>query len=243
MESFIKKIFSAGGKQINEENIHFQFMKFSRGEFKDKAMLRMKNSAGKYTLDTTAEYAYDLIKMMAEKLGNNKTLVSGAVVSALDLTGFKYEEKKMAMGVRKYMINREMSGQEVLDLMKSAPKAFFGLSFNVGENELKVQPKSPKSAKGASSSKKEDADAKIDFCKLKTSDKTLVEPFLFDDELSAKKIEIKHDFLISEIVISPELKKEKDFAKIREMALRKGKIIRKLDVEDVKSQKSVEFLA
>jgi len=243
MECFIKKIFSAKGTLVKDEQVHNQFTKFSRGEFKDKAMLKMKNSAGVYSLDTTAEYARELVSLLAEKLGNSKTLVTGAMVSALDLQGFSYEEKKMAMGVRKYMINREMTGKEILEMINSAPKAFTGLSFSVGKDELKVQPKSPKSAKGASSSKKENAEAKIDFCKLKTSDLSLIEGFFFSDELSFKKIEIKHDFIITDIVIPQELKNEKDFAKIREQAQRKGKILRFRDMDGNKDKREVEFLA
>jgi len=241
MDCFLKKIFD--GKKA-DELVHSQFMKFSRGEFKDKAMIRLKSSAGKFVMDTTAEYARELVITLAEKLGNNKTQVTGALVSALDLQGFKYKERKMAMGVRKYMIESEMSGKEILDLCASQTKAFIAFSFKVGESELSVQPKSPKSAKGASSSKKEDAEAKIDFCKLKTSDWSLIEGFVFDSEVKgAKKVEIKHDFIINDIIISPELRKEKDFAKIREMAERKGKIIRKLDVDGNKIAKEADFTA
>ncbi len=240
MDCFIKKIFN----QRSDNLVHIQFQKFSRGEFKNKAMIRLKNNAGKFNMDTTYEYARELVMSLAEKLGNNKTHVTGALVSALDLSGFEYTERKMAMGARKYMIDTEMTGNQILELCENQTKAFIALSFNVGEDELKIQPKSPKSAKGASSSKKEDAEAKIDFCKLKTSDFKLVEGFVFDSEAkNAKKVEIKHDFIIEEIVISPELKKEKDFAKIREMAERKGKISRKLDVDGKKFNKECNFKA
>jgi hypothetical protein len=241
MDCFLKKIFE--GKKA-DELVHSQFMKFSRGEFTDKAMIRLKSSADKFVMDTTAEYARELVMNLAERLGNNKTLVTGALVSALDLEGFKYKEKKMAMGVRKYMIEMEMSGKEILELCTAQKKAFIAFSFKVGDSELIVQPKSPKSAKGASSPKKDDAEAKINFCKLKTSDWSLIQPFIFDSEAKGtKKVEIKHNFSIQDIIISPELKKEKDFAKIREMAERKGKIIRKLDVDGKKLEKQAEFVA
>ena len=69
---------------------------------------------------------------------------------------------------------------------------------------------------------------------------------LFDDEvrdLSFKKIEVNHDFIISDIVVPDELKSEKDFAKVREGALRKGKIIRYLDIDGKKLEKEVDFEA
>ncbi len=244
MEFFIKKIFD--NKTLGDDWVHVQFQKFSRGKFSNRAMVKVKNSKGNYTIETTSEYAKELVKIMGEKLGYGKTHVTGAMVSALELSGLKYEEKKMAIGVKKYIIDREMNGKEIVEICNSFPKAFFGLSFNVGEEELKIQAKSPKSAKGAGSSKKEDADLKIDFCKLKTSDKSILEGLVFDKEakdLNFKKIEIKHNFIIDEIVIPPELKNEKDFAIVREKALRKGKIIRVLNIDGREERKEIGFEA
>jgi hypothetical protein len=240
MDCFIKKILD--GK--NDEFVHIQFQKFSKGVFNNRAMIKFKDSGGRFTIDTTSEYARELVRAMGEKLGNNKTLVTGALISALDLDGIKYEEKKMAMGVRKYVINREMSGKEIVEICDNALKAFIGLSFSVGDDELKIKNKSPKSAKGASSSQKEDAELKIDFCKLKTKDRDLVDGLIFDSEAKgAKRVEIKHDFIIENIVIPNELKNEKDFAIVRENALRRGKIIRYLDIDGNKIKKEIGFEA
>ena len=81
----------------------------------------------------------------------------------------------------------------------------------------------------------------IDFIKLKTSDKNLVNSLIFDSEAQDfKKIEIKHDIVIEKIIL-PE--GEKDFAKIREMSKRKGKIVRKIDVDGKEAVKEAEFEA
>jgi hypothetical protein len=242
MEFFINKIFD--GKI--DDWVHVQFQKFSRGEFQRRAMFKIKNSSGNFTIDTTSEYAKEFVRLMGEKLGSGKALVTGALISALDLEGkFKYEEKKMAIGVKKYIVNREMTGKEIVDLCDSIPKAFFGLSFKVGDEELKVKDKSPKSAKGASSAPKgREDELKIDFIKLKTSDKKIVESLLFDSETKDfKKAEVRHDFIITDIVIPSELKNEKDFAKVREMAHRKGKIVRVIDIDGKKVTKEIEFEA
>jgi hypothetical protein len=241
MDFFIKKIF----EEKIDEHVHNQFQKFSRGEFPKRAMFKIKTGAGKYIIDTTSEYARELIRFMAERLGHNKTLVQGALVTAIDMDGkFKYEEKKMAMGVRKYVINREMAGNEIIDLCDNVPKAFFGLSFKVGDEELKIKDKSPKSAKGASGSKGEDEELKIDFCKLKTTDKKIVENLLFDSEIQDfKKAEVRHDFIITDIIIPAELKNEKDFANVRDVAKRKGKILRIINVDGKIIKKETEFEA
>jgi hypothetical protein len=243
MDSFIKKIF----EKKTDNLVHFQFIKFSKGNFENKAMIRAKNVSGKFSIATTYEYAKELVMNLAEKLGENKTHVTGALISALDLD-FDYDERKMAMGIRKYVLDREMTGKQILELCNKLDKAFFGLSFNAGETELIISPKSPKSAKGVSSAKKEDEKAKIDFIKIKTTDKDLVNSLIFDDEAKDfNKIEIKHNFIIEDIVIPGGVeagsKEEIDFAKIRELAKRKGKIIRHLDIDGKIIKKEVEFEA
>ncbi len=241
MDSFIKKIFE--NKSKDDALVHAQFTKFSKGEFPNRAMIRGKNSKGKYTIFTTYEYAKDLIMFLSEKLGNKTTTINGAIISALDLDCFEYDERKMAMGVRKYMIyDKKMTGNEIIELCNKIKKAFFGLSFSTDNTDLKIAPKSPKSAKGVSNQQNPDKKAKIDFIKIKTTDIDLVNNLIFDDEIKGfKKIEIKHDFKITDIII-PDID-EKDFAKIRELAKRKGKIVRKIEVDGSEKVKEVEFEA
>ena len=236
MDSFIKKIF----ENKLDNLVHLQFQKFSRGEFGNRAMIKAKNSKGKYTINTSAEYAKNLVISLAEKL-KGKTNVTGALISALDLDGFEYKEKKSAIGVRKYIIDSEMTGDQILELCK-IEKAFVALSFKTEDSELKIKPKSPKSSKSSGSGKKE---IKIDFCKLKTTDISIVNSLIFDKEAENgkfKEVLISHTFIIDDIVIPDELKNEKDFSKVREHALRKGKIIRKLEIkgETIKKEKDFE---
>ena len=53
-----------------------------------------------------------------------------------------------------------------------------------------------------------------------------------------RKISIKHKFVIESIVMP---KNEKDYTKIREMAKRKGKIIREADVDGKEIVKEKDF--
>jgi len=238
MDCFIKKIFE--GKPDNL--VHIQFQKFSKGEFKDKAMLKARNSSGKFTISTTSEYANEMVRNMAEKLGDNKTYATGIVVSTRDLSGeLDFSDKKQFMGIKQYIIDREMTGEEILKICNKFPSSFIGLSFKAGDSELKVKPKSPKSSKPNT---KIDKKPKIDFCKLVTDNETIFREFVFDEEArNFKNIEIKHDFLIQDIIIPDELKNEKDFVKIREMAKRKGKIIRELNIDGKILKKEIEFEA
>jgi hypothetical protein len=233
--NFIKKVFN----ENIDERTHLQFQKFSKGEFENRALMRIKYSGGKYTIYTSAEFANEFVRDMAERLGNNKTQITGAIVSTSDLTGeLEFKNKKQFQGVKRYLIDTEMSGDEIIVFLDKLPKAFFALSFNVGEDKLKIKPKAPKSGKPGKKGEK----PKPDFCKLITKNKEIVKSFVFEKS-EFKEANINHTFLIDEIIIPDELKQEKDFAKIREMAKKKGKIIRIADIDGqiIKSEK--EFAA
>jgi hypothetical protein len=60
--NFIKKV----KDNLFDESVHLQFQKFSRGEFKDRAVILAKNSKGNYSISTTPEFASDLIRIGAE---------------------------------------------------------------------------------------------------------------------------------------------------------------------------------
>ncbi len=230
--NFIKKVFDGN----IDEGVHLQFQKFSKGEFRNKAIIEAKNSKGKYTIKTSAEFANGLVRIMAEKLGEGKTNVTGAIVSTSDLTEeLNFQDKKQFQGVKRYIIDKEMSGTEMIDLLDKFPKTFFALSFEVGGDKLKIKPKAPKSGKPG---KGKEA-PKADFCSLKTTDKEIGNSFVFE-KTDFNVAKINHTFFIEEIIM-PE--GETDFAKIREMAKRKGKIVRDavIDGKDMKSE--VGFVA
>jgi hypothetical protein len=239
--NFIKKIFD--GKI--DESVHLQFQKFSRGEFRDRAIVRAKKSPAKYTIWTTAEFANELVKTVAEKLGNGKSRVTGGIISTVNLKEIpKYQnllansKVKQFQGVKNYQIDLELTGTEIFEIVNAFPKAFFALSLSSGDSELKIKPKAPKSAKPKN---KDGEQAKPDFCKLSTSDEKIVKSFVFEKP-DFKEAEISHDFFIEQIVIPDFLKNEKDFAIVREKSLRKGKIRRRavIDGKEMISEKNFE---
>ncbi len=237
MKFFIKKIFE-GEK---DDLVHLQFQKFSKGEFKNRAMVEVKNSGGRFSIKTTPEYGNEFVRFLGEKLGSDSSEIKGVIVSTLDLTGeIDFEDKKQFMGVKQYIISKEMSGEEILDIADKFKSSFLGLSFSVGNSDLKIKPKAPKS--GKPSTKGEDK-PKVDFCRLKTKDLDIVKEIIFDSEINDfKNIEISHDFIIEDIVIPDELKDEKDFSVIREKSLRKGRIVRRIEIDGKEIVKEKEFL-
>ena len=233
--NFIKKVFD---KKIDED-VHSQFQKFSRGEFRDRAIVKVKKAKDKYTIFTTAEFANEFVRLMAEKLGNNKTKVTGAIISTLDLgKEIDFNTRKQFMGVKQYGIEREISGKEILEMLEKFPKVFFALSFSVGDEVLKIKAKAPKSAKP----KNKDEAPTPDFCKLVTNDEKIGKDFVWETN-DFKLAEIYHDFFIDSIVIPDSIKHEKDFAVVREKSLRKGKIVRRAIIDGKETKEEIQFEA
>jgi hypothetical protein len=235
--NFIKKV----SDKIFDESVHMQFQKFSKGEFKNRAIIRAKFSGGKYTINTSAEFANDLVRDAAEKLGSKKTKIEGAIISTLDLKkDLEFKEIKQFQGVKKYVIESEMSGSEIIAILNKFPKAFFALTFDAGnETTLKIKAKAPKSGKPGT--KGEEA-PKPDFCKLITKDKKLAESFIFEVS-EFKDASIVHDFFIDKIEIPAELKNSEDFLLIREKSKRIGKILRKSVIDEKRNEKELELRA
>jgi hypothetical protein len=234
--NFIKKIID---KNL-DESVHLQFQKFSRGEFRNKAVIQAKFSAGKYSINTSAEFGNELVRDVAEKLGDKKTKVTGGIITTSNLEGeLNFKTKKQFQGVKNYGIDDEMTGKEIVNLLNKLPKAFFGLSFSTEDTVLKIKAKAPKSGKPSS---KGEAAPKPDFCKLVTTDKKLGSTFIFEKDLF-KKAEFNHTFFIDNIVIPEELKKEKDFAIVREKSLRVGRIIRKGLIDEKEVSSEIKFEA
>lgn len=234
--NFIKKV----QEKNFDESVHLQFQKFSKGEFRNRALIEAKNSSGNYTIKTSAEFANELVKTLAQKLGNNKTKVTGSIIGTNDLKGvLDFKKISQFQGVKNYSMEKDMSGLEIVDLIEKFPKNFFALSFSVGEEVLKIKPKAPKSGKPGS---KGEETPKVDFCALKTKDKKLVESFIFENP-EFKTAKIAHDFLIDKIEIPAELKTSEDFALIREKSKRVGKILRRSEIDGNKAERYLELAA
>jgi len=232
--NFIKKIF----KNQPDNSVHLQFQKFGKGEFRNRALINARKSGNKYTILTTAEFANELVREVAGKLGGNKVRVTGAIVSTNDLKEeLDFKEIKQFQGVKRYIIDEEMDGDDILSLLEKFPKAFFALSFNCDKDStsLKIKPKAPKSGKPGKKGEK----IKPNFCKITTTDKMLAEDFVFEVP-DFKKVEIDHKFIINEI-IQPE--GETDYARIRELAKRKGEIIREALIDGKEIRKKMDFEA
>lgn len=225
--NFIKKVFLG---EI-DDFVHRQFIRFGKGRYERRALLRLWKTK-KIKIKSSFEFANDFVLFIAG-LGDFK--FSGIVLSKNEISIHSSDGGTKKQGLFFYNVEN-ISSREVNEL---ADKIYYFLldvsDLEIGLN-LKIKNKLPKPGKG---------EYKIDdkFCQLELDEKYYgnAKNDFFWDLPDCKKAQVEHVFLIDEIIL-PQDKEEKDFAKIREMAIRKGKIIRISNVEgkEVKTEKEFE---
>ncbi len=234
--NFILKIFQ--GKI--DKTVHTQFVRFGKGTFENKAVMNVRSN-NKIKVSTTFELVNDLVLFAAELA--ERLSVSGIILSKhsnkfdaelKDLLG-KGEKKK---NLSSFSITKELSLEELKKIAKIA--YYMLLDCNAPGIGLSIKKKLPKPK-----SQRRDKPPKIDdkFCVLELDKKfqqQLHNEFLFDLPHEFKKIRIDHCYVITDIVMP---KGERDFALLRLLAKRKGKVVRHAIVDGKESVSEKSFIA
>ena len=220
-----------------DEDVHRQFTRFGKGEYRGRFLLGLWKTKN-IKIKSSFEFANDLVALCSG-FGNCKA--SGIVMSKRDISGIMKEKnidgnsetKKGGLYYQINIPNQEMNGDQLKALEENS---YFTLLDLEGKDfKLKIKKKLPKPGKNEN---------KIDgkFCQLEVNERfySKIKEDLFWDLPDAKKINIKHKVIVESIVI-PE--GEKDFSKIRELAKRKGKIIREVEIDEQKITKEYRFEA
>ena len=219
--NFIKKIFL--GK--TDEAAHRQFVRFGKGDYRRRGLLTLWKTKS-LKIKSSFEFANDFVLFVAN-LG--EATFEGNIWSKEQIPGL--------LGVKKEgKIVYKVSDLKSSKIKEIAPMVYYFLLNADGEGiKLKIKPKLPKPGKGEN---------KIDdkFCQMELDEKYLnaVKADYFWDLPDCKKAVVDHTFSIKDIVMP---KGETDYAKIREMAKRKGKITRNSDVDGKKMTKEIDFEA
>jgi len=232
MDCFIKKIWEGKG-----EEAHYQFVRFSKGRFEGRAVLNLWRT-GKIKLRGSFEWANDFVVMASELI--DKARISGIVLSKENLSDMmsqnniqgNSESKKKGLFYKNNIEGQELTNEQIKKLVENSYTCL--LDIEGTDIVLKTKKKLPKPGK---------SEGKVDdkFCHLELDLKywpVIKEAFKFPE---CKKCKVSHIFEIEQIIL-PETD-EKDFAKIRELAKRRGKIIRKINVDSRESEEEVEFVA
>jgi len=231
----LNKIFDG----IFDDEVHMAFLKFGRGEYNNKYLLEGKRQVKNWAIKGGAEYVNFLVRRCLENV-DGLIAIKGIIVSTLDLRdeiGFDIVKVGNFQGIRKNVIDTEIEPSQILELMDKYPKIFFALSFKSKKFVLKIKAKAPKSGKAGSNNK----EPVVDFCSLKTDDKTVIDELFFGVG-EFNEASVNHTINVTDIVYPSnidELKPEE----IREQSKRKGVIIRKVNADGIEKTSEAEFVA
>ena len=229
--NFIKKIFEG---RI-DESVQRQFRKFGKGVYEGRAVVDL--SVGKEVkIKTTYEFANEFVRFLAGTI-KGKARVEGGIISKSPISNISFNGIKQFAGIKTYLIDSDLTKEEMLKTLDTFPDAVFCLSFSTDYGTLSVKVKSTKSA--AKVTKGGDK-IKANYCTFTTPHQEFKKEFAFDVQEDFKKLRAVHTFDIKEITIPPEYKK--DFEKARLFAKRKGHIIRALVVDGKEFKREKEFI-
>ncbi len=231
MDCFIKKIWQGKG-----EESHYYFVRFGRGKFENRAALFLQKTS-KVKLRGSFEWANDFTKLVSELSGGK---VAGIILSKANISGImsknnitgNSETKQGGLFYKNNISEQELNQEAIKELSDNSYASL--LDIEGAGLSLKIKKKLPKPGKSG--------EGKVDdkFCQLEADLKywpQIKEAFMLPE---SKKCRISHTVVIEDIIL-PE--GEKDFAKIRELAKRKGKLIRITDADKEQKKEEKEFLA
>lgn len=225
-----------------DESVHRQFIRFGKGEYRGRALLSLWKTGDKAKIKSSFEFANDLVLLVAflGKEFSINFLVEGVVLSKKDISDLMSSvrikgnlEKKKNVLYQNDIAKQELNKEQLLKLEKDS---YFSLLNIDGPGiKLRIKSKLPKPGKG---------EGKVDekFCQLELDEKyyRAIKEDFFWDLPECKKVSVEHIFAINDIVIP---KDETDYAKIRELAKRKGKVVRIANVDGKEIRKEIEFEA
>ena len=232
--NFIRKIF----QNKADELVHKNFKRFSKGIYENRALVEIDNGKKSLKIKTSFEFAEDFARFLGDTV-KDKTKISGGIITKQDIRlelDFEVGMKQFA-GVKTFLLDNEVSKEQLFNLFNKFPDALFLLSFSTDYGTLKTKVKSPKAPKSG----EKDGDIKADFCTFITSDLNLIKEFVFDFDTNFKKAKIKHTFIINDLVVDEKDKNDPALARIN--AKRKGKIERFIDIDGKLDKKEFNLCA
>lgn len=228
--NFIRKIYE---KNIDEKT-HQQFTRYSIGEFEKEEFIIKKGSSF-VQIKAGFEYLDVMFDLMA-KLVKEDVLLNGVIVTKNkiinELNEFGIEPKNVTG--KKYTIQETMTSDKFKDFITKFNSCFLLLNVKSEKYSISVKKSIPKPGKLVENF----VTAKFDLSDLDT----IKREFLFDIKAdNFKDISIKHKYIIDEIIIPDEFKNNPEEARVN--AKRKGRIIRKISIDNKTQEKEIQLLA
>ncbi|MBA3063832.1 hypothetical protein FP803_00145 [Candidatus Woesearchaeota archaeon] len=228
--NFIKKIYE---KNVDEK-VHKKFVRYSTGEF-EKEEFMIKKGSSFVQIKAGFEYLDVMFDLMARCVNEDVSL-NGIIITKNkiinELNEFGIEPKKVTG--KKYTIQEIMNKKKFKEFVEKFNSCFLLLNLKSGKYSISVKKSIPKPGKLV----EKFVTAKFD---LKDLD-LIKKEFLFDIKAdNFKDISIKHTYIIDEIIIPEGFKNNPEEARLN--AKRKGRIIRKIEIDGKVEEKEMELLA
>jgi len=255
---FLKKVIETpilDNPAKNYVSVHRHFYRYSKGEFNGPA-LKVSQTSSKITLKGSHEYEDLIIELVARTLSQDDVEINGILITGGDISkiisdlGFDWKFKKSSGQIINYKseisdtINKNI-------LLKSIDTfrdhGYFLISFNVSSsNKVTTKKKIPQPSKKKVD--EDDINARIQFCSgfINNNEKNLnlvMEETLpdFKSEITNrwKSITISNNYIINDIELPKDVKNS---LLLRTMALRKGLLVRSIDVDGELMEKQYKII-
>ncbi|MFX1388794.1 MAG: hypothetical protein ACFE9Z_01870 [Promethearchaeota archaeon] len=240
----------------NYKNVHRHFYRYSRGDFIGPAM-KISQTKSKITLKGSHEYEDLILELVSKSISNpnQKFEIKGRLITGGDISGiinklgFNWDLKESTGKTKNFKaeIIDSVTKESLLKSIETLREnSYFLISFNLNPN-CKVTTK--KNIPQPSKKKVEDDDVskRIQFCtgylnntesNLNSILENVLPDFRSNIPKNWKSITIFNNYKITDIEIP---KNVKDSRLLRILAIRKGKLLRTLDIDDeiVENQYSI----
>ncbi len=220
--NFIKGV--CNGKK--DEFIHKQFVRLGKGEY-ERFLISLKIGK-KLVVKTSFDMSNFLFYLVANN-ANEDVEVSGKIIANYDFES-EVETVKFSKRGKLYTgeLKKTFSPKELKELFDKFKMQYMLL--NVKGKDIKM--------KSGKSLPKPGGKLKDNFCSA-TVPLELLDEFAFDFDKNFKKATIVHRIMVDDIIIPEEYKN--DFAQARIHAIRKGKLIREIDLDGSKVVKEYDL--
>ncbi len=205
------------------EYIHKQFTRFGKGEY-ERFLLSIKKGKKNLQVKTSFDLANLLVWFISQNVDEDLA-VSGKIIANYDFES-EVESVKFSKRGKLYTaeLNTTMSQKALQELFEKFKMYHLLLTIKGSDVKMKAKGSLPKPG-GA---------LKDNFCSA-TLPLDLLKDLAFDIEQEFTKAVIVHRLLIDDVVV-PEAYKD-DAAAARLHAIRKGKLIREIDLDGTKVEK------
>jgi hypothetical protein len=230
----------------NHMNIHRHFYRYSKGDFIGPAM-KVSQTNTKITLKGSHEYEDLILEIVARSIpdASQRFEIKGKLISGEDINkiiselGFNWDLKKSTGQVQNYkadILDETTKNQlvESIDLFRE--KSYLLLNFNLNPS-CKVSTKKNIPQPSKKKIEEDDVDKRIQFCTgyLSNKEKNLqivlessLPDFIAEIPKKWKNITIFNNYKITEVEIPKNIQNSR---LLRIMAIRKGKLLRSIDID------------